>query len=332
MGTINPKKFIKNMDYFEDLEEINAFKPAAVGVEFEFEEVEIKLPEFKSDSIESISIEENEALLYKFLTELKFKLKINLVSKEGKKCFSSSAHVTPCGEFKINYSDNAKTMAEGKYSSDSSDTSCTFYYGNGLSKRLEGNYYDGKKNGLIKEYYPNGLIKSTGNYLCGNKHDKKFQEFNESGELIFFGVYEHGKKITNLCEWVEHEYKHDLDDDINNLKNCIRHFDWGSRDPKKMLITKYDKRRIESVEYWNPQKKQSTGFLLHKNGLMKYKGRIVQGKMSGQGEIYHPNGVLKYKGNFVDNHISGEDVCLFHDNYELKYRGPMQQGKISGDN
>lgn len=341
----------------EDLEEIKSSEAAKVAVEFEFEENNIKVPEFFSTTLDQMSMEENEQLVYKFQNDLKLKLKIHLVSKEGKKFVSSNAIVIPYGNFKINYSDNGKLMADGKYASDNAETHCVFYYGNSATKRLEANYVEGKKNGLIKEYYQNGLIKSTGNYLFGNKHDKKFQEFNESGELSFFGVYEHGKRITNLCEWVETEYKQDLDDDINNLKNCIKHFDRGNRDPKKMLITKYDKRKLESVEYWNCEKKHSTGILLHENGYIKYngrlvngqphgdlvklyydngklmyKGKMVQGKQNGTGELYHPNGVLKYKGQFLDNVFHGDDCSIYHNNYEQKYRGVIDKGNITGEN
>ena len=78
----------------------------------------------------------------------------------------------------------------------------SFYYSNSPIKRLEGTYINGLKSGLFKEFYPTGLIKSVGHYQNNMKHDKKFQEFNENGELRFFGVYEHGRRLTNLCEWV----------------------------------------------------------------------------------------------------------------------------------
>ena len=50
----------------EDLEEIKSSEAAKVAVEFEFEENNIKVPEFFSTTLDQMSMEENEQLVYKF--------------------------------------------------------------------------------------------------------------------------------------------------------------------------------------------------------------------------------------------------------------------------
>jgi antitoxin component YwqK of YwqJK toxin-antitoxin module len=263
---------------FDNLKEMNGSPSMQVGVEFIFAECDIKIPDTMSAKVDSVSIEENEQMLYKFLSELRFNMKINLLTSTGKKFFSSDAIVTPHGDFKINYSENEKLMAQGNYAPENAETQFSFYYSNGITKRQEGTYLDGKKHGQFKEFYQTGLIKSVGHYQNNSKHDKKFQEFNDNGELKFFGVYENGKQMTNLCEWVETDNKKDLDSDINNLKNCIRYFDNGKKDPKQIIINKYDDMKIKSIEYWDDEKKHSTGSILHENGTVKYQGRTVNGE------------------------------------------------------
>jgi hypothetical protein len=63
---------------FDNLKEMNGSPSMQVGVEFIFAECDIKIPDTMSAKVDSVSIEENEQMLYKFLSELRFNMKIDL--------------------------------------------------------------------------------------------------------------------------------------------------------------------------------------------------------------------------------------------------------------
>lgn len=102
-----------------------------------------------------------------------------LVEKKEVMYYNGSPFTGKCFE---NFS-NGKTVVEGSYKNGKMEGTWTWYYENGLKKRLS-NYRNGELHGLSIVWYPNGKKRSELQYERGKNIIEKQQRWNENGNLL----------------------------------------------------------------------------------------------------------------------------------------------------
>ena len=85
---------------------------------------------------------------------------------------------------------------------------------------LQRTYNDNRLNGNYMHWYPNGVLKEEGAFLEGERHGEQF-EYTQTGKLLHYSVYSHGRWVEGDDEIVDDEPSVDSDSDSEVINHIL---------------------------------------------------------------------------------------------------------------
>lgn len=184
------------------------------------------------------------------------------------------------------------------------------YWGSGKIKD-EGYYSNDKATGKWKFYYVNGVLQDSGNYV-NDETDGLWKYYSYQGQLTGETEYKDGKADGDAVSYDDgKKFEEQLD-----KSDAIIHLKYFDKTGKQTFDTNYSGKK-DSIKFY------------FSNGVLKGRGKTVNGKRTGFWRFYTKNGTLDETCNYKDGSLEGL-FCIYYENGNLKDSLLYTDGKRNG--
>ena len=200
-----------------------------------------------------------------------------------------------------------------------------------------GDFSEGKRNGIGKEIF-NDKVSFEGEFKDGIKWNGNANEYNKKGNLLFYGVYQNGKKFSGKeCKYFEDdetikyeiEYKDGLYWNAKgyNKKDSFSNIDFEMKNGNGVMKEYYSDTVLKSTCNYKGGKKNGkvVSYYNNKNHSIKYEGEYIDNIKNGEWKTYYENGKEKYVENYKNGAINGK--CKeYNESGKLVFEGEYKKG------
>jgi len=232
------------------------------------------------------------------------------------------------------YYSRGKLKAEHTYKNNMPHGVQKLYYENGQLES-EGRFVSGEPDGITKTYFNDGVLKSTTQYKRGRRHGPSKTFFsNGSIELdrkfkddVLDGVQKEFHQNGKLRSKKKMKKGHVVSDRKAKSKRALAPAPAPARSRNVMAIRASDleKESYDSEVVVSSPIENGTLKTYHKNGRLRLKVKMVDGKREGKYRSYYPNGQLEHFCRYLFSKKDGE-AKTFHESGELKYLDKYKMG------
>tara|TARA_B100000686_G_scaffold76341_1_gene82280 strand:- start:4656 stop:6947 length:2292 start_codon:yes stop_codon:yes gene_type:complete len=243
---------------------------------------------------------------------------------------------------------NGQKKYEHTYKKGRLNGKSSIWYSGG-QKKESGIYKNGKPSGYFTYWNENGQRREEGNFNVGEK-EGLYTYWHENGQKRQEILYKKGKRHGKTTVWWQNGQK--KKEGLNKDGKPVGEWDYWSESGGSLKKNSSSKRKqvplnkqkvtpeIVKEENLSNTEKQTEGsyVTLHDNGMIKEKGKYVNGKKEGEWRSYNSKGqILQLEiyssGKIEDLKKPGviQKFATYHDNGRVKAQGLINNGERDGE-